>query len=155
LSSASAHLSIAIDKNQRWRFRRGDVGALSLLQRHDIRAHATAHMARWIAVESGARAANRVRCALNGRRAGDYVDVTLPADRHNSKILGRNSDAYIDLFEEKYAAKTAFRATGFRAIFNFLANMRLDSCAIVETGCSRKADGDGVVYGDQVPADHP
>jgi hypothetical protein len=85
----------------------------------------------------------------------DALDVTLPADRHNSKIMGRNSDAFIDLFEEKYAAKTAFRATGFRAIFKFLANMRLDSYTIVETGCSRKVDGDGIVYGDQVPADHP
>jgi acetyltransferase-like isoleucine patch superfamily enzyme len=70
-------------------------------------------------------------------------------------VIREKFDAFLELFEVQYAAKTATRASGFRTMFNLVANMRLDSYTIIETGCSRKADGDGIVYGDQVPVDHP
>lgn len=63
--------------------------------------------------------------------------------------------SFLDTFDRDYAAKLSYRAATFRKMFELLEGTGRRSFNILETGTTRKIWGDGVVYGPQVPPDHP
>lgn len=94
-----------------------------------------------------------------GARIGSFIDLkpklAQKTNRSPKKVPSMAYANFLEEYEAKYASKSAFRAPGFRAMFKSLLNMNLSEYTIVETGCSRKVDGDNIVYGTQVPENHP
>lgn len=67
--------------------------------------------------------------------------------------MPRDSFAHTRLSEIK--KQLSFRYDGFFHVFSQLEGLGREYYRIVETGCCRKVVGDGIVYGDPVPEDHP
>ena len=63
--------------------------------------------------------------------------------------------SFLGEFDRTYADRLTYRAVTFRAMFEALEQTGQRSFNIIETGTTRKVWGDGIVYGPQVPADHP
>lgn len=63
--------------------------------------------------------------------------------------------SFLEQFDREYGARLAYRGPTFRKMFELLEQTGRRSFNILETGTIRKVWGDGIVYGRQVPPDHP
>jgi hypothetical protein len=98
---------------------------------------------------------HRAGVAANGF-FGDHLYENTRFDRHRRRAVAPNAGAaFLTRFDREWGPKLLHRAPTMRRAFELLIAQKRERHLVLETGCMRKRDGDGVVHGPPTPPDHP